>query len=168
MRRPILRSEPACPPIDILLHKPELHTISISSYIYSSFGRGKKIVLYNISIRIWDMANHAKGVQHFHIRKRIHQRHEPYPHPDRHKNAVDKLIYVAVFMGPIMNIPQIAKIWGEKNAMGVSFVSWASFAVLSIIWLAYGIIHREKPIIYMNVVLMCMQAAIATGALVYG
>ena len=50
------------------------------------------------------MANHVEGLHHFHTRKRIHQKHEIYPHPDRWMNFMDKAIYVMGVFGPLMTI----------------------------------------------------------------
>ncbi|MBN1941034.1 MAG: hypothetical protein JW772_02525 [Candidatus Diapherotrites archaeon] len=109
-----------------------------------------------------------KGMQHFQMRKRIHEKHEPYPHPQKSKRAIDKLIYIAVAAAPIANIPQLLKIWLEKDASGVSIISWISFSIISIVWLVYGIAHKEKPIIAMNCALIVMQILIVIGVLTYG
>jgi len=114
------------------------------------------------------MATQTKGLEHYHLRKRIHQKHEPYPHPDKVKRIFDKIIYVAVIVGPIMNLPQLFKIWMYQNASGVSFVSWISFSIISVLWLIYGVLHKNKPIIFMNFALMIIQALIALGTLLYG
>ena len=114
------------------------------------------------------MANHTEGLRHAHARKRIYQKHEPYPHPEPLKRAFDKIIYIAAMLGPIMNLPQLLRIWIEKNATGVSFISWTGFSVISVVWLIYGILHKEKPIIFMNAALMVIQALIAYGTLLYG
>lgn len=114
------------------------------------------------------MVNNSGAFHHYHIRKRIHLKHEPFPHPDKAKRLFDKFIYAVVILGPIMNLPQLLRIWLQKNASGVSLVSWASFSVFSLIWLCYGIIHKEKPIIFMNFALMIMQALIAVGVILYG
>ncbi len=114
------------------------------------------------------MTSYSKGLHHYHIRKRIHQKHEPFPSKNKLKRNFDKLIYIAVIFGPIMTIPQLLKIWTSKNAAGVSFIAWASFSVISILWLTYGILHKEKPIIFMNLALIILQALIAISALIYG
>jgi uncharacterized protein with PQ loop repeat len=67
-----------------------------------------------------------------------------------------------------MNLPQLYKIWFFKTAAGVSFISWISFSVISVLWFVYGILHRDKHIIAMNAALMVIQAFIAIGALIYG
>lgn len=111
------------------------------------------------------MVNQSKGLHHLHLRKRVH--HEKYPPPDKLKRVYDKLIYVAVVMGPIMNLPQLLKIWILKNAAGVSLISWISFSIISIFWVGYGLLHKDKPIIYMNFSLMIIQALIALGVIIY-
>ena len=88
--------------------------------------------------------------------------------PTRSQKLIDTFIYAAVVMGPIMTLPQVIKIWVNKNASGVSFVSWTSFSVLSLVWITYGIIHKEKPIIYMNLALVIAQSLVALGAFIYG
>jgi uncharacterized protein with PQ loop repeat len=84
------------------------------------------------------------------------------------KAPIDTLIYVAVFLGPAMNVPQLLKVWIERNATGVSALSWFGFAFISFFWLAYGVVHKQWPIIIMNVLLILLQSAVGIGALIYG
>ena len=114
------------------------------------------------------MANYSEALHHCHLRKRIHVKHEVFPNPDKTKRLFDKFIYVIVILGPIMNLPQLLEIWLQKNASGVSFVSWISFSFFSLVWFLYGVIHKEKPIIFMNLALMIIQALIAVGVILYG
>ncbi len=113
------------------------------------------------------MTSQAIGLHHYHLRKRIYQKHEPYPHPNKFKRFYDKFIYVIVILAPIVSIPQLLKVWMEKDASGVSPVSWLSFSVISITWLIYGVLHRDKPIWIMSAALMIIQALIAIGAIIY-
>ena len=110
------------------------------------------------------MAVPGRGFLHFHIRVR----RKEYPSRDQLKNAFDKFIYVVVFLVPIMNLPQLFQIYSSHNAAGVSLVSWTSFSIFSFIWLIYGAIHKDKPLIIMNAVLMVIQAYIAYGVYLYG
>jgi len=41
------------------------------------------------------------------------------------KSAMDKIIYIVIFAGLVMTLPQVIEIWGNKTASGVSLVSWA-------------------------------------------
>ena len=114
------------------------------------------------------MVNQTKGLHHQHIRKRIHQKYEGYPHPDSFKRFYDKFIYLIVIIAPITNIPQLLRVWIEKDASGVSSLSWFMFSGISITWLVYGILHKDKHILLMNTALMIIQALIAIGAIIYG
>jgi uncharacterized protein with PQ loop repeat len=107
------------------------------------------------------------GLHHRDLRKRLYKNLEKYPHPDKFKRVFDKFIYVVAFITPIANIPQLFNIWYLRDGSGVSVLSWASFTCISVIWLIYGIIHKEKPIIIMNSLLIFAQGLITIGALIY-
>ncbi|MBW2990411.1 hypothetical protein KY348_01765 [Candidatus Woesearchaeota archaeon] len=114
------------------------------------------------------MIQEGHGLHHFHRRKRIHQKHEPYPHPDKFKRFIDKAILVVCVIMPLMALPQVIKIWFEKNAVGVSAFSWGAFIFFGIFWLIYGILHKEKPIIITNIIWIVLEALIVIGTLLYG
>ncbi|MFH1403520.1 MAG: SemiSWEET family transporter [Candidatus Altiarchaeota archaeon] len=76
------------------------------------------------------------------------------------------IIYLAV-VSPLANIPQLLRIWVGKNASGVSALSWTLFALLSLIWLAYGILKKDRPIAVMFLLLVILQSSIALGAFIY-
>lgn len=107
------------------------------------------------------------ALHHLLIRKRIHKNFEEFPHTNKTKRIFDHLIYLAVFVWPIMNIPQLYTVWIEKETAGVNVISWFSFAVVSCLWFVYGILHKEKPIILMNFILILFQLAVAIGVLIY-
>jgi uncharacterized protein with PQ loop repeat len=114
------------------------------------------------------MAHNGLGLHHFHTRKRIHQKHEQYPHPDKWKRFMDKAVYAVGALGPLLTVPQLIKIWIDKNAAGVSVVSWSGFILYGFFWLAYGIMHKEKPIIFTYTLWIIFQAFIVIGAVIYG
>jgi uncharacterized protein with PQ loop repeat len=108
-----------------------------------------------------------KGLHHFHRRKRIHEKHEPYPHPDKWKNLMDRMIYVVGMFGPIMAIPQLLGIWVEKNTAGVSLITWGAFLIIAVFWITYGIMHKAKPIITTYIGWIIMDILIVAGILLY-
>ena len=73
------------------------------------------------------MAQSSHGLHHFHRRKKLHKLNELYPTKDPLKRFMDKAIYVVGVFGPLMTIPQVIKIWGDKTAAGVSLISWVSY-----------------------------------------
>ncbi len=113
------------------------------------------------------MVQESSVLHHKHIRKRIHQKHEPFPHPVAWKRWLDKGIYVVGIAIPIMTIPQVLKIWLEQSAAGISILTWSVYFLGSIFWLVYGIAHKEKPIIVMHTLLIILNGLIVAGALLY-
>jgi uncharacterized protein with PQ loop repeat len=114
------------------------------------------------------MVHDSHGLHHFHKRKRIHKKHEPYPHPNAFKKFLDKAIYAIGVIGPVMTIPQITKIWIDKNAAGVSVISWTAYLVTAFFWLVYGVFHKEKPIIITYAIWIFLDLFIIIGAVIYG
>ena len=72
----------------------------------------------------------------------MHKRNE-----SNSKEIIDKIAYVAGFLAILMTIPQVAKIWMDQSAAGVSLITWFSYLILALVWIAYGIIHKAKPIL---------------------
>ncbi len=100
----------------------------------------------------------------------------PVHHHRNHKKAVrqsstimrdymDRFMYFAGIVAPAMTVPQIIKIWWEKDAAGVSTLSWLGYAVGSMLWFLYGLIHKEKPIIIANGVAAVLQIMVVIGTL---
>ena len=80
---------------------------------------------------------------------------------------VEKVSYIAVALGIIMTVPQIMTIWIEKKVDGVSIVTWVSYSLLTVFWIYYGVLHKEKPIIIGNVLGLLVNIAIVTGVLLF-
>lgn len=114
------------------------------------------------------MSRQQLGEHHQHIRRRIHQKFEEYPHPHKWKNIVDKLVIIGGVVGPIMTLPQVLEIYVHQNAAGVSIPTWSTYIVLSLLWLTYGILHKEMPIIITNILFFILDVIIVAGAVVYG
>ena len=114
------------------------------------------------------MDGSGHGLDHLHKRKRLYHKLESYPHPDKWKNLIDRLVYFAAIATPFMTLPQLLKIWVEKSAVSISIVTWVAYLINAIIWLIYGIMHKEKPIIVTNVLWILMDISIIIGTLVYG
>ncbi|MAE49208.1 hypothetical protein CMI48_00100 [Candidatus Pacearchaeota archaeon] len=102
---------------------------------------------------------------HQHIRKR---KGEEFPSQKGIKKFLDKIIFAVAFIMPLMTLPQIYNIWILKDASGVSVVTWASFLFFALIWLSYGIVHREKPLIISYATWIVMHISVVVGAVLYG
>lgn len=105
-----------------------------------------------------------KGLQHLIKRKNTSNK---TVNNSSFNQGYDKFIYLVAILGPLVNLPQLFKVWIEKDSSGVSVISWFGFSLISIFWLIYGFIHKDKHIIIMNVLLVVLQIIIAIGALIY-
>ena len=86
-----------------------------------------------------------------------------------HRTAkiIDMIVYAGGPLSVVIFFPQLFKIWFEKNVSGVSALSWAGILGASIFWIIYGIIHREKPIIFVNVLCASVTFLIVLGIFIY-
>ncbi len=104
---------------------------------------------------------------HQNIRKRISQKFESYPHPEKLKNFLDKAVYVTALVTPIITIPQAYQIFILKTSAGVSAFSWICYSLANIVWTIYGIVHDEKPIIISNVANFFINVIVVIETFIY-
>lgn len=83
------------------------------------------------------------------------------------RSYFDKFIYVIGIGGPSMTIPQVIKIWNEKNASGISLIAWFGYTIFAILWLVYGVLHNQKPIIVTNLTIILLNSMVIIGTLLY-
>jgi uncharacterized protein with PQ loop repeat len=84
------------------------------------------------------------------------------------KTHIDKLFYFGGVLSPIATFPQVIKIFFEKNVNGLSIETWTMYFLGAVAMLLYGLVHRQKPIIFMNVVVLPFYLLIIVGILIYG
>lgn len=77
----------------------------------------------------------------------------------------DKMMLIVGIIGPFMTIPQAMDIWIGHKVDGVSLLSWSAYTVLAVIWLAYGLTHKEKPIIVANFLYILVNSIIVSGVI---
>jgi uncharacterized protein with PQ loop repeat len=82
-------------------------------------------------------------------------------------NILDKAIVCLGIANVFATLPQVAKVWGEQSAEGLSSISWGYYTIFSFALLIYGIVHKEKPIILTYIGSTILYAAIFVGSLVY-
>ncbi len=107
------------------------------------------------------------GLHHIQKRKRTKDKHEPYPSKDFFKNVLDKAIYIVGIFGLVMTIPQILRIYLEQNVSGISILTWVAYLIMSMTWVAYGIVHKEKPLVITYSLWVIMKSIIIFGVILY-
>lgn len=80
---------------------------------------------------------------------------------------LDRTTYVVAFVSPLSTIPQLYTIYINRMAAGVSPISWGCYTVFNFIWLTYGLVHREKVIIFNSMLWIVIDGLVTIGALMY-
>ncbi len=83
------------------------------------------------------------------------------------RKNIDKLFYIGAVVSPITSSPQLIKIFYFQDATGVSLFTWASFFCGSLFLLTYGLVHKQKPIVYLNATILPIYIGIIIGILLY-
>jgi len=80
----------------------------------------------------------------------------------------DYIGFAAGFLTTVALIPQLQKIWKSKSATDVSLKMFIAFTIGIALWLAYGIIKQELPMMIWNSVSLALAATILGMKLKYG
>jgi len=80
----------------------------------------------------------------------------------------DALGLIAGLLTTLAFVPQVVKIWRTKSARDVSLHSFLVFTVGVALWLAYGAVRQELPIVLWNAVTLVLAAAIVAMKVRYG
>lgn len=81
---------------------------------------------------------------------------------------VDRLTYLVAIIEPAVTLPQVYVIFHDKTAAGIAISSWVGYQFFTVIWLWYGIVHKEKAIIIYQFLWLILQTLIIIGGLIYG
>jgi MtN3 and saliva related transmembrane protein len=67
---------------------------------------------------------------------------------------------VAGFLTTIAFVPQVMKIWKTRSAKDVSLPTFLAFSLGVALWMVYGIVKQEPPIVIWNAVTLALAGAI--------
>jgi MtN3 and saliva related transmembrane protein len=76
--------------------------------------------------------------------------------------------FAAGLLTTVAFVPQLVKIWRQKSARDVSLHTFAAFTLGVALWLAYGIVKHEPPIIFWNAVTLVLAGAILAMKVRFG
>ncbi len=68
--------------------------------------------------------------------------------------------YAAGTLTTIAFLPQVLHVWQTKRAEDLHIGTLVSFTVGVILWLTYGLLTHQRPVILANAVTLALQAAI--------
>jgi uncharacterized protein with PQ loop repeat len=113
------------------------------------------------------MPHYSTGNRHFHKHRKNRLKHKSHTHKENVKIIMDKIMFVVGLIGPFMMIPQIWKIYEEKDASSIALSSWILFCFGALCWTYYGYLHKEKVIIYSNIAWIVAYIFVIVGAVLY-
>lgn len=109
----------------------------------------------------------SHALHHQSLRKRVHLKKQKYPHPNKAVAWFDRAIIVVGLFNAIATLPQVLQIWIGQDASGVSIISWSYYAFAASMFLIYGLIHKELPIIMNFLAAVVMYVLVVIGTLLY-
>lgn len=81
---------------------------------------------------------------------------------------VDRLIYLAAIVEPLFSLPQAYQIFHTHSAGSVSILTWLGFECMTLIWLWYAVVHKERMIFIYQGLFFIIDGAVLVGAVLYG
>jgi uncharacterized protein with PQ loop repeat len=75
--------------------------------------------------------------------------------------------YLGGIISPLITLPQLIKIYYHHNAEGVSLTSWISWSFGALFLLTYGIVHKQKPLVFLQGMVLPIYIGIVIGILIY-
>ncbi|MBP9711120.1 MAG: hypothetical protein KBD50_02600 [Candidatus Pacebacteria bacterium] len=83
------------------------------------------------------------------------------------KNALDLLIYPVAIAAPLALFPQVLQVYQTKDASSLALPTWLILGILNVVWMFYGVVHKERPIVLTNVMLALLNFAVVVGIVLY-
>lgn len=74
---------------------------------------------------------------------------------------------IAAFCTTLAFLPQVIKIWKTKSAGDLSLVTFTVFTFGVALWLVYGVLTDDLPVILANIVTLILQGALLTQMIRY-
>ena len=107
------------------------------------------------------------GFHHLRARARVTEGLEPFPSRDKMKRLLDYLMYGVGIFAPLALVPQILRLYATKSSAGLALPTWLLFVFVNLLWTAYGIVHKDKHIIYANALMALFNGVVVIGVLMY-
>lgn len=84
------------------------------------------------------------------------------PNTIKSTKLIDSMAYTVGLFGNFAVIPQIIKAW-ESPAPGLAVLTWILFIIVGFVWLFYAIAHKQKPLIFAQIIGLSCNIAVVLG-----
>ena len=92
---------------------------------------------------------------------------ERYPHSSVVKRALDSLMYLVAVITPLVLLPQVFQLFVYKSAAGLSITTWFLLGCINVLWVFYGLVHKEVPILIANLLVGILNFVVVYGIILY-
>ncbi len=103
----------------------------------------------------------VRYIHHHHHLKEIHHSHKTI------NKLVPFVMWTVAILAPLSTLPQIFDIYSTHSVSGLSLTTWFLFVLSPMIWLGYGLLHKDKFILVNNFLWMTMSSTVLIGILLY-
>ncbi|MBI4065878.1 hypothetical protein HY412_01650 [Candidatus Kaiserbacteria bacterium] len=107
------------------------------------------------------------GFHHLRARARATKGLESFPSRNKWKRLLDYLMYAVGIFAPIALVPQIIQLYTTKSATGLALPTWLLFVVVNLLWTTYGVVHKDKHILFANLFMALFNSIVVVGVLMY-
>ncbi len=94
-----------------------------------------------------------------------------YLAPEKKETSWEKFMHKALFIiaiiGPALTLPQIWNVWVHKSVHGLSPYTWWGYVFVNLCWLSYGIVSKEKVLIFNYLFRFTVNLAVFLGIIIY-
>jgi uncharacterized protein with PQ loop repeat len=80
---------------------------------------------------------------------------------------MDKIVYLAGIVSLLIMLPQLKLVYMEKNASGLEPITWIVLTIMDIPWIIYGVVHKERPLVFIYTMWLIINGLIFIGAVIY-
>ena len=108
------------------------------------------------------------NLEHIHKRKRKYTKNiKKYPNTDPKIKRLDDFMLAIAAIAPFFLLPQIIKVYAEKDASGISGLTFGLLASTHIAWIVYGVVHKERQILTAHILFFIATLSLLLGTIIF-
>lgn len=107
------------------------------------------------------------GFDHLRKRVRVTKGLEPFPATSVWKIVLDHLMYGVAIFAPLALLPQIKRLYTVQDASGLSALTFTLFIIMHVLWILYGVAHKDRQIVTANFMMMFFNGIVLVGILIF-
>ncbi len=84
----------------------------------------------------------------------------------KQNKTLDKFTYLSGLLLPVMTLPQVYDIWVSGKTDGVSALTWGLYTGVSLLFLTFGLRHREKLLVSTYLPMFAVEVLLVGGLII--